>query len=183
MCGNGSRACAHYAFSNGLCGEKMSFLTGAGVIKAYVDETMVQSDLTPPVILEKAIEHNGKNYWLINTGVPHLITFDGDIEKFDILEARELRHRYNANVNSAKVLSDGSIRVRTYERGVEDETLACGTGMAASFYKAFVEGSCAQSIEVHPQSGDTLYLESSENTITFRGEVKAVFNTYVNNIS
>ncbi len=182
MCGNGSRACAHYALSNGLAQTSMSFLTGAGVIKAQVDEMMVQSDLTPPEVLDKEIEFNGKNYWLLNTGVPHLVTFDADIENFDILEARELRHKYNTNVNSAKVLEDGSIRVRTYERGVEDETLACGTGMAACFYKAFLQDKCRDSIEVHPQSGDTLYLATKNSNITFKGEVKAVFNTYVENI-
>jgi len=183
MCGNGSRACAHYAFAQGLAQDKMSFLTGAGVIKAEVDGFMVQSDLTPPEVLEKSIEYNGKNYWLINTGVPHLVTFDADIENFDILEARTLRHQYNANVNSAQVLDDGSIRVRTYERGVEDETLACGTGMAACFYKAFLQDKCADSIEVHPQSGDTLYLATKNSNITFKGEVKAVFNTYVDNVT
>ena len=177
MCGNGSRACAHYALKYELAPSKMSFLTGAGVIKAQVVGLMVQSDLTPPVIKDKEIIYNSKRYWLIDTGVPHLVTFDAPIDNFDILEARELRQKYNANVNIAHINDDGSIRVRTYERGVEDETLACGTGMAACFYRAYSEGSIAETTKVYPTSGDTLYLGLVNSTITFKGEVTPTFTT------
>ena len=177
MCGNGSRACAHYAARYDLAPDNMTFLTLAGEIKAHVDGRMVQSDLTPPLILNRDIEHGGKRFWLIDTGVPHLVTFDADIDDFDILEARELRHQYNANVNIAKVQEDGTIRVRTYERGVEDETLACGTGMSACFYRANQEGWVAASTRVYPTSGDTLYLGLVEGTITFKGEVTPTFVT------
>ncbi|MDD2906478.1 MAG: diaminopimelate epimerase [Sulfurimonas sp.] len=174
MCGNGSRACAHYAYTHELAPSKMSFLTGAGVINARVEDTMVQSELTPPTIIEKNIAHNGKTWWLINTGVPHLVHFTEDITAFDIDEARELRYIYNANVNIAFV--DGeNLRVRTYERGVEDETLACGTGMAACFYRAYSEGKVKNNIEVYPTSGETLYLGMNERTITFKGAVKKTF--------
>ncbi len=177
MCGNGSRACAHYAYVNELAPAKMSFLTLAGVINAEVDGFMVQSDLTPPKILEKNLYVNKKIWWLIDTGVPHLVTFDADIDNFDIEEARELRYKYNCNVNIAKINTDGSLHVRTYERGVEDETLACGTGMAACFYRANRENLIAENAKVYPQSGDTLYLSLQENTITFKGKVKATFIT------
>jgi len=152
----------------------MSFLTGAGVIKAEVDGSMVLSELTPPKILDKNIEFNGKSWWLIDTGVPHLVHFTQNIEEFDIKEARELRYKYNANVNIAYV-ENGNLRVRTYERGVENETLACGTGMAASFYVALLEKKVGENIEVYPKSGDTLYLGINSKTITFKGEVKKVF--------
>jgi len=177
MCGNGSRACAHYAYRFGLAGASMVFLTGAGVIKAQVEGEMVQSDLTPPEILHREIEEAGMRWWLIDTGVPHLITFDADIENFDIDLARTLRHRYNANVNIAAKNPDGTLRVRTYERGVEDETLACGTGMAASFYRANQEGLVSNTAQVFPKSGETLFLGLEEGTITFKGEVKGVFET------
>ena len=177
MCGNGSRACAHYAFINGLAPAQMQFLTLAGVIGANVEGTMVQSDLTPPHILERSIEHNGKIWWLIDTGVPHLVTFDADIDHFDIEEARKLRNTYNANVNIAAVNPDGTLRVRTYERGVEDETLACGTGMAAAFYRANKELGNAEHTRIFPKSGETLYFGLEDETITFKGEVKATFTT------
>jgi len=176
MCGNGSRACAHYAFKHNLAPKNMKFLTGAGVISAEVDGDMVLSELTPPQILDKDITYNSKSWWLLNTGVPHLVSFTDDIEKFDIKEARELRYKYNTNVNIAYV--DGkNLKVRTYERGVEDETLACGTGMAACFYRAFCEGKVSDAIEVYPRSGDTLYLGYNTKTITFKGKVKNTFNT------
>lgn len=176
MCGNGSRAAAHYAFKNNLAPKDMKFLTGAGVIGAVVDGNMVQSELTPPEILDKTIEFNGKSWWLINTGVPHLVNITDNIEEFDIDEARELRYKYNANVNITYI--DGNnLKVRTYERGVEDETLACGTGMAACFYRALTEGKVSGNIEVYPRSGETLYLGMNDKTITFKGEVKNTFET------
>lgn len=176
MCGNGSRACAHYAFDNELASNEMQFLTGAGVIGAFVDADMVQSELTPPKILNQEIVENGKSWWLLDTGVPHLVHFTDNIGEFDIQEARALRYKYNANVNIAFV--DGeNLRVRTYERGVENETLACGTGMAACFYRAYTEKKVKNNIEVYPTSGETLYLGVNEKTITFKGRVKKVFST------
>ena len=176
MCGNGSRAAAHYAFVNDLAQKEMKFLTGAGVINAAVEGAMVLSELTPPKILDKEIIFNGKSWWLLDTGVPHLVSFTNVIDTFDIEEARELRYKYNANVNIASV-EDENLRVRTYERGVEDETLACGTGMAACFYRALQENLVGDSIEVYPRSGETLYLGMNERTITFKGEVKNTFVT------
>ena len=179
MCGNGSRACAHYAFSNALAPAKMKFMTLAGVIGAEVDGALVKSELTPPKILDKEIKEGGKSWWKIDTGVPHLITFDADIENFDIEEARELRYKYNANVNIAAIRENG-LHVRTYERGVENETLACGTGMASAFYRAYQEGRVKEETKVFPKSGDTLFLGIKDDTITFAGEVKAVFTTDYN---
>ncbi|HUH42070.1 MAG TPA: diaminopimelate epimerase [Sulfurimonas sp.] len=178
MCGNGSRACAHYAFVNELAQNKMKFLTGAGVIEAVVDGDMVLSELTPPKIVNKEIIENDKSWWLLDTGVPHLVHFVDDITMFDIKEARELRYKYNANVNIAFV--DGkNLRVRTYERGVEDETLACGTGMAAAFFRAYSQKMVGNDIEVYPASGETLYLGVNDKTITFKGRVKSVFSTEI----
>jgi len=178
MCGNGSRACAHYAFENKLAPAHMKFLTLAGEIACKVDGSRVQSDLTPPKILDNMITENAKSWWLIDTGVPHLVTFDADINNFDILEARELRHKYNCNVNIASV-ENGLIRVRTYERGVEDETLACGTGMAACFYRANQEKKVENKSTVVPTSGDELFLGLENGIITFTGDVRKVFVTQI----
>ncbi|MFK5983905.1 MAG: diaminopimelate epimerase [Pseudomonadota bacterium] len=177
MCGNGSRACAHYAFINELAPKNMSFLTEAGVINAEVNESMVLSELTPPKILDKDINFGGKNWWKIDTGVPHMVCITQNIEEFDIDEARALRYEYNANVNIAYIDENKNLKVRTYERGVEAETLACGTGMAACFYRALQEDLVPDSIEVYPRSGETLYLGMNERTITFKGEVKKTFET------
>ena len=181
MCGNGSRAAAHYALNHGKAKESMSFMTGAGVINAEVSENtpktaMVMSELTPPEILEKNIEFHGKSWWLINTGVPHLVCIQDNVNSFDIEEARALRQKYNANVNICCVVGE-NLQVRTYERGVENETLACGTGMAACFYRAMLEKEVSDAIEVYPTSGDRLYLGINERTITFKGRVVNTFNT------
>jgi len=183
MCGNGSRACAHYAYINEISSKKMSFLTGAGVINAEVKKAhgkkkgMVLSELTKPEILEQNIEFKSSSWWKIDTGVPHMVCLVDDISEFSISTCRELRKKYNANVNICKVNDDGSLHVRTYERGVEDETLACGTGMAACFYRAFKEGKVIDKAEVYPISKETLYLGFNGETITFKGEVVNVFNT------
>jgi len=129
--------------------------------------------------LAKEIEQDGKVWWKIDTGVPHMVTFVEDIDHFDIESARELRHKENANVNIAKILDDGNMRVRTYERGVESETLACGTGMAACFWRALQEGKISDDIEIYPTSGETLYLGVNERTITFKGRVKKSFEAFV----
>lgn len=183
MCGNGSRAAAHYAFVNDLAPHKMRFLTLAGVIHAEVEENMVESELTPPEIVARDIEHDGKTWWKIDTGVPHMVTFVDDIDNFDLDSARELRFKQNANVNIAKILDNGNMQVRTYERGVENETLACGTGMAASFYRALMEKRINDKIEIYPKSGDTLHLGMNEKTILFKGEVKKSFDTVTYDIS
>lgn len=131
MCGNASRAVAHFAHEKGISKDgKAEFLTGAGVIRATINGLYVVSDMTTPNIIQTDIIENGENWWLIDTGVPHLICFRDNIDNFDILEMRELRYKYNANINIASI-DDSDIFVRTYERGVEDETLACGTGMVA----------------------------------------------------
>jgi len=179
MCGNGSRACAHYAYNNKIAPKQMKFLTGAGIISATVsdnnsDRGMIESELTHPEILDESINFNGNRWWLINTGVPHLVRYTQTIDSFDIEEARELRYIYNANVNIMHIEGE-NLRVRTYERGVEDETLACGTGMSACFYRAFKERKIKNNIEVYPISGDTLYLGYNGNSITFKGKVKKTF--------
>jgi len=175
MCGNGSRAAAHYAFSHGLASNRMRFLTGAGVIEAEVDGSIVTSELTPPRIIDKDIEAFEKRWWLIDTGVPHLVALVDRIDNFDLREAGELRRRYDANVNIA-AFEEGLLRVRTYERGVENETLACGTGMAACFYRGNQEGRVGNRITVMPASGEKLKLARTGETLTLKGEVRHIFD-------
>ena len=183
MCGNGSRAAAHYAYSHGLAGAAMRFLTGAGVIEAEVVDNVVTSELTPPRILDREIDAFGRRWWLIDTGVPHLVALQREIERFDLEEARKLRQRYDANVNIATVEKDGTLRVRTYERGVEDETLACGTGMAASFLRAYTEGRVPDRITVVPASGERLELAVKGETLTLKGEVRHTFDANIDTLT
>jgi len=175
MCGNASRAAAHYAHEKGISKENIAqFLTGAGVIHATINGMYVVSQMTDPVILDEGIEEYGASWWLIDTGVPHLIAIVESVEEFIIEHARALRHKYNANVNIASI--DGSdIYVRTYERGVEDETLACGTGMVSAFVRAKKEGRVADAIKALPKSGDELYIQYKEGKYHFGGQVRQTF--------
>ncbi len=181
MCGNASRAVAHYAYNNGLCKEKTKFLTGAGIIEARVENDIVESTLTPTKIVEEEFKDSGFVWSFYDTGVPHLVTFVDDLDIFDKEIARELRQKYNANVNYAKLEND-KMYIRTYERGVEDETLACGTGMAAAFFSAIRKNLIKDSLEVYPKSKEKLILTYKNNKIYFKGKVVKVFDIieYIN---
>lgn len=181
MCGNGSRAAAFYAYKNGLCGANLSFLSGAGEIRATIEArdglnltpqsefAAVEVALTKPKKLSEEFSENGLKWRFYDTGVPHLVTFEGE---FDAEICKKMRAKYDANVNFAQI-KDGAIFVRTFERGVEAETNACGTGMAACFYGALEAlGDAAQVI---PKSGERLNLRLKKGTIFFKGLVKHCF--------
>ncbi len=175
MCGNASRAVAHFAHEKGICKDgKAEFLTGAGVIRATINGVYVVSDMVAPRIIRTDIEEDGENWWLIDSGVPHLVAVRDDIDTFDIAQMRRLREKYNANVNICKV-TDDAMYVRTYERGVEDETLACGTGMVACFIRNHKEGRVLDQIRVHPKSGDELYVSYEDGVYRFGGKVTKTF--------
>jgi len=166
---------AHYAHEKGISKDnRAEFLTGAGVIRATINGLYVVTDMTKPDILRRDINEFGYSWWLIDTGVPHLISFRDNIDIFDILEARELREKYNANVNIAQIDGD-DIYVRTYERGVESETLACGTGMVACFVRANKENLVNNSIRAFPKSEDELYIDLEDGVYKFGGKVTKTF--------
>jgi diaminopimelate epimerase len=141
MCGNGARCAARFARENGIAGEKMSFETDAGVIHAEVLGDRVRIRMTDPSeIQEDIILKTGEvavAMSFVNTGVPHVVIFNQDIHGLDIIPvSREIRFHERfapagTNVNFVGFRDDGAIDIRTYERGVEDETLACGTGAVA----------------------------------------------------
>ena len=176
MCGNGTRACAHYAYVNNLAPSSMQFLTGAGLIKSTVENNIVETQLTAPVIIKEEFEQDGFTWYLVDTGAPHLVTIVDDLEKYDHDLSSKLRYEHNANVNFAKI-ENGVIKVRTYERGVEGETLACGTGMAACFLRANDLNLVPNKTFVYPKSEEELTLSLIDKTIYFKGAVKNVFTT------
>ena len=175
MCGNASRAVAHFAHEKGISKDgKAEFLTGAGVIRATINGLYVVSDMVTPKIIETKIDEYGENWWLIDTGVPHLVAVRDNIDSFDIKIARELREKYDCNVNICNPQKD-TLFVRTYERGVEDETLACGTGMVASFVRSHKEGLLDDMVKVFPRSGDELYISLEDGVYRFGGKVTKTF--------
>jgi diaminopimelate epimerase len=142
MCGNGARCVARFAYLNNIAGSNMSFETLAGLVKAEVIEERVKVKMTDPFDFETDVTIELKNgltsIYSINTGVPHVVMVKNSIDDIDIVKiGREIRYhdRFSpagTNVNFVCHIKDNTIAIRTYERGVEDETLACGTGAAAS---------------------------------------------------
>jgi len=174
MCGNGSRAAAHYAYNNNLADKKMKFLTGAGVISCEVNGDIVETELTKPQLIKNYFQEEGYEWILIDTGVPHLVAMVDDISTFNKEIAKKMRYKYNANVNFAK-FENGVLKVRTYERGVEDETLACGTGMCASFLSAKNKNFINNFSKIYPTSGEELEVKLENNRLYFKGKVKLTF--------
>lgn len=175
MCGNASRAVAHFAHEKGISKDnKAEFLTGAGVIRATVNGNYVVSDMVEPDIISQDLEEYGERWWLINSGVPHLVAVRENVDDFNLEEARALRYKYNANVDICAIKGN-VLYVRTYERGVEDETLACGTGMVACFIRYHKEGKVSDQVIVHPKSGDELYVSYEKGVYRFGGKVTKTF--------
>ena len=170
MCGNGTRAVAHYAYSNQLCGTYLKFLTGAGEITCIVDGDIVKTTMPKPKFIQENFQEENFTWYLLDTGVPHLVTIVEDLDLFNLELCASMRYKYNANVNFAKI-ENGIIKVRTYERGVENETLACGTGMTASFLVANKLNLVPNSVSVYPKSGEQLTLSKDTDNLYFQGKV------------
>lgn len=132
-CGNGSRCAVHFAHSLGMVENEGLFRAIDGEHRGVLSDTEVRISIRPVIHLEQRDED-----FLIDTGSPHYIQFMSEIEGIDVVEqARTIR--YNAefkekgvNVNFVEVIGDRAIKMRTYERGVEGETLSCGTGVTAA---------------------------------------------------
>ncbi|CZE50487.1 diaminopimelate epimerase [Campylobacter geochelonis] len=179
MCGNGSRAACMFAYENGLAKKNMKFLSGAGVISGEIctlenKTAAVEVELTNAKELAKSFNESSHEWYFYDTGVPHLVSFVSDVSEFDLDLARAMREKYNANVNFAQIYKD-KVLVRTYERGVEDETKACGTGMAACFYAGLVHKNLGNQI-FYPKSGEKIEFKFKDDKIYFKGDVKHTFD-------
>ncbi|MGA1226545.1 MAG: diaminopimelate epimerase [Tamlana sp.] len=132
MCGNGGRCLVAFAKHLGVIKDKAVFEAIDGLHHATIYGDIVKLQMQDVPVLERH-----KNHVFLNTGSPHHVQFEEAIENFDIkTKGAKIRYGepYNeagSNVNFVKKLSDTTFKVRTYERGVEDETLSCGTGVTA----------------------------------------------------
>jgi diaminopimelate epimerase len=168
MCGNGARCAARFAYAKGIAGKKMSFETVAGIIEAEIldDGEGVSLLMTPPFDLRTGLEveldGRKKNLSFMNSGVPHAVLFMDEGAEIPVKEwgheirFHELFQPAGSNVNFVQPLEEGTIRVRTYERGVEDETMACGTGAVAAAIFAASEGIASSPVTVTTSGGDLL---------------------------
>jgi diaminopimelate epimerase len=166
MCGNGARCFARFAQRlTGRTGP-LSFQTQAGVIRARFEGDQVTIYLTDPVNLQLdqpvEVSTGVLTVHSLNTGVPHAVIFVPDADKAMVQRlGSEVRYHQQfapkgTNVNFVQCLGPGLVRVRTYERGVEGETLACGTGVTASALIASCVHHFTSPVKVQVQSGDLL---------------------------
>ena len=177
MCGNGGRCAARFAVLNQICGPELSFETDAGIVRAVVDGIRVRLEMTKPVgiVLDEALEAGGKTFSMdrINTGVPHVVIWVEDLEGVPVVAwGRPIRNhaRYapaGTNVNFATRSEQGIFLIRTYERGVEDETLACGTGSVAVALIAAQKGLAKSPVSVKTRGGDILTIHFTTSGFEF----------------
>jgi diaminopimelate epimerase len=194
MCGNAARCVAHLASLQGISGEKLSFETIAGIVNAEVHENVPKVKLTDPspVTLGKKIALAGREFVLdiVDTGVPHAVNFVDNLESHAVFDwGRKIRNHQHfqpkgTNANFAVVLGRHKMKVRTYERGVEDETLACGTGAVAAVLAAAERGLVDSPVDTIVQSGETLRIYFTRKDDRFceiylEGKVKIVYQGFL----
>lgn len=168
MCGNGARCVARFAYLNRITGPEMSFETDAGIVSAKVTNHQVKVKMPDPVDLKVDYSIDLKNGPLfissLNTGVPHVVIMVDSIDDIDVVNlSREMRfHKMFApagtNVNFIYPQQDGVIAIRTYERGVEDETLACGTGAVAGALITAKKSKIKSPVNMKTKTGQNLYV-------------------------
>ncbi len=134
MCGNGGRCMVKFAYHMGIHKYTYSFYA---VDQEYIAEIDHQEDIKLKMNNVTSIDHHS-SYAILNTGSPHFVKFANNVKDIDVIETgREIRYskpftEKGINVNFVENIDEGTIYVRTYERGVEDETLSCGTGVTAA---------------------------------------------------
>jgi len=188
MCGNGARAAAYYACRRHLAPAEMQFEVSGDLYHAVVTGNKVRLrmqkprnlNLTPHAGLDDAgMEEGG----FVNTGVPHYVLFVRDIDQVDAAKlGMKYRHHpafqpAGTNVNFVAVDSPSKLHLRTYERGVEEETLACGTGAVASAVLAHLKKHMPFPIHLITRGGGlTVYGDDKLETLELEGEVRLVYH-------
>jgi len=184
MCGNGARCAARFAYLNGIVDKtRISFRTLAGIIEAEISGERVKVKVTQPhgLLTDFSIDaiEDAPYLHFINTGVPHVVWFvetEDQLGNMDVAgRGRTLRFHPHfqpagTNANFAFIRDAHNISIRTYERGVEAETLACGTGSIASALLASARGLADSPVRVLTRSGETLVIHF--NKVSLEGKVE-----------
>lgn len=195
-CGNGARCIAKFANNEGVVkSDKMTFETKAGIYSAEIigNDVKLKVGDTVGMRLNFPIELNdGKcTISFANSGVPHAVFMVDDLEKVDVVKlGRETRYHKDfapkgTNANFIKVKDKNNIDIRTYERGVEDETLACGTGSIASAIIASAMGKAESPITMHTYGGFKLKIyftgqPEGARDVYLEGDARIVYKGYLN---
>lgn len=140
MCGNGGRCAVHFTKTINLISTRAEFETIDGIHNASIDNELVKLSMNPVNTIKES-----KKILLLDIGSPHAVIFKENIENIDIIKEGKLI-RYDetlsnngVNVNFVQIMDENNIYIRTYERGVENETLSCGTGVVASSLAAYIK--------------------------------------------
>ena len=191
MCGNGARCAGRFAFITGITGPELSFETDVGLVTGEVIDDRVKIGMTDPIDLREnrtlPVGETTLHYDFINTGVPHVVLSTDDIEGIDVFElGRAIRYHEifspaGTNVNFMEPIGDNTIAVRTYERGVEDETLACGTGCVAASLMMCLKHQWASPVNVKTRSGVMLRVyytieEGAFTRIYLEGDARVIYH-------
>ncbi len=191
MCGNGVRCAAKFAVMKRMAGRKASIETLAGIIGTQVKGNVVRARLTDPKDLKigMAVRLDGRDEKIhfVDTGVPHAISVHASVESVDVVNAGRAIRRHSVfaprgtNANFVAIdTKKNEIAVRTYERGVEDETLACGTGSTAAALVAAELKGLRSPVTVRTHGGDVLKIYFSKDggrfhDVYLEGVVKSNF--------
>jgi len=190
MCGNGARCIARLAHELGVAPDRMNFETGAGLIEAEMVGERVRLAMTTPKdwMLNQTLKLDGlkRPYGFVNSGVPHVVMPVDDLDGEDVARhGSAIRHHKNfapkgTNANFIKVTGPSSLRIRTYERGVEAETLACGTGIVAAGLIAGRMGWVKPPVDITCAGGDVIvvnYILTADGAdkVTMLGPAAHVF--------
>lgn len=172
MCGNGGRCIARYVQQKDRLGAKLLFEALGEIFEAEFTESSVILHMSEPkqlktnILLHSDLDPFNVNF--IDTGSPHAVIECSDIESVDLKKiGREFRYHQEfspegTNVNFVQWIGGSNLKMRTYERGVETETLACGTGAVASSVIASLHRELESPIDVLVRSGETLRVHFSK---------------------
>lgn len=190
MCGNGARCVARLAHELGVAPARMTFDTVAGLLAADVKGDRVRLGMTAPRDwrLNRTLVADGTPlaYHFVNSGVPHVVVETPTLDACEVVRlGRAIRHHADfapagTNANFIQVIGADTLRIRTYERGVEDETLACGTGIVAAALLAAKTGRVKAPVTVVAASGDRLTVDfalsaDGAERVTLEGPAVHVF--------
>ncbi|MCE2402757.1 diaminopimelate epimerase [Candidatus Poribacteria bacterium] len=189
-CGNGARCISKFAYLKGIVSEQMRFLTNAGIYEAEVVGDNVKVRMSDPtdirINVPLRLEDGIHNVGFTNSGVPHVVFFVDDLVATDVFDLGQQTRYHNdfkpagTNANFIRIHSQELIEIRTYERGVENETLACGTGSIASAIVSATLGKVKSPVSVKTASGVVLKihfdLENDEaKNVYLEGDARVIF--------
>lgn len=189
-CGNGARCISKFAYLKGIVSEKMRFQTNAGIYESEIVGDNVKVGMSDPedirINVPLRLKDGIHNVGFANSGVPHVVFFVDDLDNTDVFDlGQQTRYHKNyepagTNANFIRIHSSQQIDIRTYERGVEDETLACGTGSIASAVVSATLGKVKSPVSVKTASGIILKIhfdleDNQPKNVYLEGDARVIF--------